>query len=95
MASAEFFPQCLDFKLMRGASRAHLTTTFAHLGRAGRLGVDELKVDRMPITFADELSAVRTSRFALQRWEELICAAFTKSVPYQIVNIINNKKELS
>ena len=29
--------------------------------------------------------------FALQRWEELICAAFTKSVPCRIVNIINNE----
>jgi len=47
----------------------------------------------MSITLVDELSAIRTPRCALQRWEELICAAFTKSVPCQIVNIINNEKE--
>jgi hypothetical protein len=43
----------------------------------------------------DELSAIRTSRCALQRWEELIGAAFTKSMPCQVMNsnIINNEKE--
>ena len=44
----------------------------------------------------DELSeAIRTSRFALQRWEELIGAPFKKSVPCQIMNsnITNNEKE--
>ena len=78
----EFFPQCLDF----------LFLVFNCWD--GQLGVDEFKVDRVSITLADGLSAIRASRYVLQRWKELICAAFTKSVPCQIVNIINNKKQL-
>ena len=56
--------------------------------------VDKLKVEWMSITLVDELSAIRTSYCALRCWEELLCAAFTKSVPCQIVKIINNEKKL-
>ena len=73
----------------------HLAKAFDQLRCGGQLGVDEFKVDRMSITLVDELSAIRTSRCALQPWKELACAAFTKSVPCQIVNIINNNKKSS
>jgi len=48
----------------------------------------------MSIMFVDEFSAIWAFH-SLQRWEESICAAFTKSVACQIMNsnIMNSEKE--